>query len=127
MCGGAGKGVGCGELRGACHVIPYLDNFVQLFVEDLDMLNLPTLLREADPLMGVVAEALDGAQVKVESDPRMALVRPYAPPPLRSWPRLHATGHWRNIADANSRVPKFLMMLMMLRYRILPFCLRMLA
>ena len=78
--------MGCGELRGACHVIPYLGNFVQLFVEDLDMLNLPTLLREADPLMGVGAEALDGAQVKVESDPRMALVRPYAPPPCALGP-----------------------------------------
>jgi hypothetical protein len=78
MCGGTGKGtrnkknakskatepgpratdrdgvgcVGCGELRSACHVIPYLDNFLQFFVEDLSVLNWPTLLREADPLMG---------------------------------------------------------------------------
>ena len=95
-------GLGCGELLSACHVIPYLDNFLQLFVEDLSVLNWPTLLPEADPMVESVAEALAGARVEVESDPRMALLRPY---PLRSWPRLHATRHWRNMADPASLVP----------------------
>ncbi len=39
--------VGCATLRAACHLIPYLDNFLQLFLEDLGMLRLPTLVREA--------------------------------------------------------------------------------
>ena len=86
-------GLGCGELLSACHVIPYLlDNFLQLFVEDLSVLNWPTLLPEADPMMGSVAEALAGARVEVESDPRMALLRPFPPGALGPAYMQHATG-----------------------------------
>jgi hypothetical protein len=73
--------------------------------------------RSAD---GVVAEALAGARVKVESDPRMALLRHYTTslPALLAPPTfLHATatGHWRNMAAVVSLVPCLLLMQRMLR------------
>lgn len=59
---------GCyGVLRGAAHLIPFMDNFLQLFLEDVRMLQLPTLIREVELLPGAVAEAAEGSTVNIES------------------------------------------------------------
>ena len=55
-------------LRGAAHIIPYMDNFLQLFLEDVRMLQLPTLIREVEMLPGALAEAAAGAVVAIETD-----------------------------------------------------------
>ena len=57
-----------GVLRGAAHLIPFMDNFLQLFLEDVRMLQLPTLIREVEMLPGALAEAAAGAVVAIETD-----------------------------------------------------------
>ena len=57
-----------GVLRGAAHLIPFMDNFLQLFLEDVRMLQLPTLVREVELLPGALAEAAAGAVVAIETE-----------------------------------------------------------
>mmetsp|Transcript_51334 Transcript_51334/g.116710 ORF Transcript_51334/g.116710 Transcript_51334/m.116710 type:complete len:1348 (+) Transcript_51334:1237-5280(+) len=57
-----------GVLKAAVHVIPYLDNFLQLFLADPSLLSLPTLLREVEIQLGAAQEALEGSTVVVDAN-----------------------------------------------------------
>ena len=60
-------------LRGAAHIIPYMDNFLQLFLEDVRMLQLPTLMREVEMLPGAIKEAAEGSTVDIKTDSNTCL------------------------------------------------------